>query len=296
MDFRRRAFTLVELLVAIAIIGLLLALLLPAVQKVRGAAARISCANNQKQIGLALHHYHETHSTLPPGVTSKKPKEPYPRMSWLTRLLAYLEQEPLWRATDAAYSYQPWAYMNPPHLGFGYPIQVFACPTDGRTFDPQPTHQNLNAALTSYLGVLGTAYDQADGLLSLDSRVRLTDVPDGITSTLLVGERPPSADCWYGWWYAGYGQAGTGSLDMLLGAREKNAGGPYVKECPRGPYRFVDGHLTNQCDVFHFWSLHAGGANFVCADGSVHFLSYSADHLLPALATRSSGEPVALPD
>jgi prepilin-type processing-associated H-X9-DG protein len=106
------------------------------------------------------------------------------------------------------------------------------------------------------------------------------------------GERPPSADFWYGWWYAGYGQAGTGSADMLLGVRERNLGGPFVSDCPAGPYHFREGRADNQCDLFHFWSLHPGGAHFLFADGSVRFLAYSADAILPALATRAGGEPV----
>lgn len=81
---------------------------------------------------------------------------------------------------------------------------------------------------------------------------------------------------------------------MLLGVREKNIGGPYVPaSCPPGPYHFQPGRLDQPCDLFHFWSLHAGGANFLFADGSVHFLAYSADDILPALATRSGGEAIA---
>jgi prepilin-type N-terminal cleavage/methylation domain-containing protein/prepilin-type processing-associated H-X9-DG protein len=296
MTTPRRGYTLIELLLVIAIVGVLIGLLLPAVQKVRAAAQRTQCQNNLKQIGLALHNYHDTRSALPPGVTSLQPGEPYPRMTWLTRLLPYLEQDALWRATDAAYQYQPVPYIDPPHVGFSLPVKMFSCPSDGRTFEPQGTHQGLRAALTSYVGVLGTAYNQPDGVLFLDSRVRLTDVTDGTSNTLMVGERPPSADCWYGWWYAGYGQAGSGSGDMLLGARERNFGGPYVSGCPRGPYHFQPGQLSEQCDLFHFWSLHSGGAHFLFVDGSVHFLSSAADPLLPALATRNGGEAVALPD
>ncbi len=295
MRSTRRAFTLIELLVAIAIISVLIGLLLPAVQKVRQAAARMSCQNNLKQIGLALHHFHDIDAAFPTGVTSARPGEPYPRMAWPARLLPFLEQEPLWRATDGAYQYQPVPFVNPPHVGFGTPVRVFSCPMDGRTSDPQPTHQNLRAALTSYVGVLGTTYDRTDGVLHVDSRVRIADILDGTSNTIMVGERPPSADCWYGWWYAGFGQAGTGSGDMLLGARERNFGGPYVSGCPPGPYRFQAGRLSEQCDLFHFWSLHPGGAHFLFADGSVRFLAYDADAILPALATRAGGETVSLP-
>src|SRR6266545_347465 len=188
----RSGFTLIELLVVIAIIGILIGLLLPAVQKVREAAARIQCQNNLKQLGLALHHYHDTQGALPPGVTSQRPREPFPRMTWLTRLLPYVEQEPLWRATVAAYDYQPTPYVDPPHVGFSMPVKTFACPSDGRPFTPHDTHRGRRVALTSYVGVLGTAYDRPDGVLFRDSQVRLTDVSDGTSNTAMVGERPPS--------------------------------------------------------------------------------------------------------
>jgi prepilin-type processing-associated H-X9-DG protein len=216
-------------------------------------------------------------------------------MTWLTRLLPYLEQEPLWQAAVAAYRVEPRPYVNPPHVGFALPVRVFSCPADGRTLSAQETHRGRRAALTSYVGVLGTDYSLTDGVLFRDSRVRLADIRDGASNTLAAGERPPSADFWYGWWYTGFGQIGTGSADILLGVREKNRGGAYVYQCAPGPYHFQPGRLDEQCDLFHFWSLHSGGAHFLFADGSVRFLSYQGDSVLPALATRAGGETVAIP-
>ena len=128
----------------------------------------------------------------------------------------------------------------------------------------------LTVALTSYLGVSGTDLGSRDGVLYAERRVlRLTDITDGSSNTLLVGERPPGADLAYGWWYAGPGQDLTGSGDVTLGVRERNVALPGA--CPDGPYQLA-GRLTEQCDLFHFWSPHAGGANFLLADGSVRFL------------------------
>lgn len=285
----RSAFTLIELLVVIATIGVLIGLLLPAVQKVRVAAARMECSNNLRQLGLALHLHHDQHHTLPPGMSSLNDSK-FPRLSFLARLLPFVEQEPMWRATTAAYGFQRNPAVNPPHIGRSYPIWLFGCPLDGRIAQPQTTHQGKVVALTSYVGVLGTDYLHPDGVLFVDSRIALTAIRDGTSNTLMVGERPPSTDMWYGWWYAGFGQKGTGSADMLLGARELNAGGSFVSQCPPGPYQFKAGNLGNQCDLFHFWSLHASGAQFVFADGSVRLLNYDAAAILPALATRDGGE------
>ena len=176
------------------------------------------------------------------------------------------------------------------------PVTMFRCPADDRLDRPQPTHEGLRVSLTSYLGVLGTNFQESGGVLYGGSRVRLADITDGTSNTLMAGERPPSPDFWYGWWYAAEGQGNTGSGDTVLGVRElHDPKARYASDCPPGPYRFAPGDLNQQCDLFHFWSLHPGGANFLYADGSVQFLTYDADAILPALATRAGGEVVKRP-
>ncbi len=122
----------------------------------------------------------------------------------------------------------------------------------------------------------------------------MAEIADGTAHTILVGERPPSTDLVFGWWYAGWGQDKDGEGDMLLGARTQNRS-EYGRGCPTGPYPFKDGAFDRQCDAFHFWSPHRGGANFLFADGSVRLVTYSANDLLPALASRSGNEVFELP-
>jgi prepilin-type N-terminal cleavage/methylation domain-containing protein/prepilin-type processing-associated H-X9-DG protein len=290
----RQAFTLIELLVVIAIIGVLIGLLIPAVQKVRASAQRVECANHLKQIGLALHNYHGAFRSLPPGCSYHGGADPDPLMSWMTRCLPYLEQESLWNEALSAYSQDKW-FENPPHKPIlGRVMPIFTCPSDSRTLEPWvfPDFQ-LQVGLTSYLGVEGRDQVRKDGVLFLDSRIKFADIIDGLSNTLMVGERPPSADGHLGWWYAGSGQSYDGSADTVLGVRELNVD---QTGCPPGPSTFGPGQLDNQCDCLHYWSLHSGGANFLFCDGSVHFIGYDAALLMPALATRNGREPVSLPD
>jgi prepilin-type processing-associated H-X9-DG protein len=287
----RWAFTLIELCVVIAIAGLLFGLLLGAIQNSRAAASRTACANNLRQQGLAIHAYGDSQGAWPPGCSFLNGTSPYPFAAWSAYLLPYVEQGAVWQLMKAAYATDP-NFLSPAHGTYrGIPIKTFVCPADSR---PPNLAGGLGVALTWYLGNEGTDFLGAGGTLYLDSKIRPTDVTDGLSNTLLVGERPPSATEVEGWVYFGTGQADSGSLDSVLGARELNY---YyaAKWCWKGPYFFGPGRVDNQCDMFHFWSLHLGGANFLFADGSVHHLTYSADSVLPALATRSGGEPVSIP-
>jgi prepilin-type processing-associated H-X9-DG protein len=173
---------------------------------------------------------------------------------------------------------------------------------------------------TNYLGVSGTNAEARDGLFTANQCVRLQDVLDGTSQTLMVGERgfrkgaleviDTSEDIdnlRFGNWFSAIGQR-NGSVGVVLGTRELNFNSlkrllTWERDCPPGPYRFgpqrrtrdVTGAIREECDLFQFWSYHPAGANFVYADGSVHFLTYAADTVLPALATRAGGEVVTLP-
>ena len=174
-------------------------------------------------------------------------------------------------------------------------MNLYKCPADTRSlvateldfFFGNPTI----VAFTCYLGISGTASEANDGILYCGSRVRLLDIFDGAGNTLMVGERPPSADLVFGWWYAGSGYDDLGTGDVVLGARETD----YTSslDCPVHNVGLRPGTCSNECDQTHFWSLHSGGANFLFADGSVRFLADEADTILPALATRAGGEPVS---
>src|SRR5205807_6027307 len=212
-------------------------------------------------------------------------------------LLPYLEQDNLWTRTKEAYG-ETWVpTQNPPHVGLATVIPTFGCPADPRVDQVQVAQkENFRVALTSYVGVEGLNLYSRDGILFRDSHVRMADITDGTSRTLLAGERPPSTDFQFGWWYAGAGQRLTGSCDMILGVCEVNVQLVTKGSCAPGTYGYAPGRFDNQCDLFHFWSPHTGGANFVMADGSVHFLAYSAAPLMPALASRAGGETEQLPD
>lgn len=287
MRARRPAFTLIELLVVIAIIGVLIGLLLPAVQKVRSAANRLRCQNNLKQIGIATHNYHGVYGSFPPGLTTATGNTFY--MSWMTRLLPYLEQDALWRISQAAWNTDNYPWHNPPHIGLSKVNQSYICVSDAREMFASYTGGFL-IAFAGFQGVSGTNLNTADGVLYANSAVRFSDILDGSSNTLLVGERPPSRDLYYGWWYAGAGQPPNqnGSCDVVLGVNELNTS---ISSCSKGPYQFSQGTVNNDCDQFHYWSMHEGGSNFLFADGSAHFLSYAtAPAVVKGLATRAGGE------
>src|SRR5262249_44703850 len=158
---------------------------------------------------------------------------------------------------------------------------------------------------TGQNGILITKQNDRGNFSQIPPSVRIGDITDGTSNTLMVGERPPSADLVFGWGLAGYGNEGDADCDVILGISERNENNPNNTMDPLGnpcspgspdpndplAYRLSPGTIHNQCDQFHFWSLHSGGANFCFGDGSVHFLDYTVAPIIQrAMATRSGGE------
>ncbi len=279
--FKRDGFTLIELLVVIAIIALLIALLMPAVQRIREAAARISCQNNMRQIGLGLQSYHFSQKRFPGyGATGRNQE------AWMYKILPHIEQKNLYEQAN------PW----------GQSISLFHCASDVRDLSiPYSDGKYGVRGLTSYLGVAGKSH--FEGLTDVDTgvigvypssvKVRLGDITegDGASNTVMVGERPPHPTLWLGWWSYpdwdnilwGYGDASwyTTEADGTL--------------CNL-PAIFSPGDFEKRCDVNHFWSAHPEGGNWTFVDGSVRFLTYDAGpNIIPALCTRAGGEPTSWP-
>lgn len=331
MNRYRRGFTLVELLVVIAIIGVLVSLLLPAVQAAREAARRMQCTNHLKQLALAAHNFHDVHRAFPPGVhQSLFPQGPrYRGVSLFVKLLPYLEQGNLvdgWDEADPINNTVGGVASRTATV-----LPVLLCPSDIIPENPIGSSSNRWYGLTSYGGNGGSrSYDPQfasnDGIFfvtgqgsqtDLNARpIRMADVRDGLSNTLLFGERShfdPHHDSFaanletppgqflnpmgsIGWWAPSGGRLAAG--DVTLSA--------YAPINFRVPGNFQQGSLMvppatdfsdylyyNDRRVSAFGSLHAGGANFALGDGSVRFLSESLPQgMLQRLAVRNDGELV----
>jgi prepilin-type N-terminal cleavage/methylation domain-containing protein/prepilin-type processing-associated H-X9-DG protein len=270
MPVRRRAFTLIELVVVIAIIGVLLGLLLPAVQKVREAAARLQCQNNLKQIGIGLHNYHDTQQSLPPGYYATAPyPDTTPGWGWAAFLLPYVEQEPLYRQIDFNQPVQ----LSPAIQAY---VKLYLCPADQPATAPFPVTDGsfttlCLAAPSSYAATVGDDGTEVDaptgtGAFYRNSRTRLTDIKDGTSSTVLVGDRAWSQakGIWAGAPNTAIEQAGP--LNPW-----PNATGP-APALVLVHNNWINIRTDADGGLDDFSSNHSGGANLLFADGSVRFL------------------------
>ncbi len=299
------AFTLIELLVVVTIIGVLLALLLTGIQKVRGAASRAECASKLRQLGLALHGYHDTKGIFPvqgrnvldlSGLFDDDLFE----YAWMFKILPYLEQDALNRlGTVPGRALVPPA--NTPEFKrwfdlWATPVPAFHCPSDPRPLAessaPVKTPTGIMpCALTSYMGVSGrnslemqTDDSLTDGsdltgiIVGPNVSVKMSQVTRGLSNTLMVGERPPGPDCKGGAWAMGFWQnslwaVGNIHLTTFLGYGLTETG---LADCPSAAY-FSPGDIKSYCHGAHFWSFHTGGGgNWLLADGSVQFMTYDA--------------------
>jgi prepilin-type processing-associated H-X9-DG protein len=265
--------------VVIAIIGILIGLLLPAVQVVRASAAKTQCQNNLKQIGLALYNY-ESNCQEFPSQAAKPPNH----NGWMVEILPYIEQGSVYQI----FQDNNW---DPTASGTN-PVKLYYCPAEPQGFPIRIPAYN-NDAGTDYVGIAGLDYTDGLGVINRKRPVRVTEITDGTSCTVMVGERPPIPATTWGR-YSAYGNgsvSGARLLDTLSATDGK--GNP----CPAPPYFFGAGPLnvSNLCSINQMWSNHTGGANFLVADGSVRFVNYSAALILPALATYAGGEEATIP-
>jgi prepilin-type N-terminal cleavage/methylation domain-containing protein len=312
---RRQGFTLIELLVVIAIIAILIALLLPAVQQAREAARRTQCRNNLKQIGIALHNYHDTFNLLPMGVSDSTTDADRLGVgwSWSTFLLPYIDQAPLYNQFN--FNLTPYACATNPcttantgnQLLVATPLAAFSCPSDTK---PTVTGNNggaantgagqgaANVATSSYMGCRGafdgvtctdsggviTSHARANGLMRVNGRINFRDVTDGLSNVFAVGEVR-----WIPFITDINGDTNVGSQRQFVYGNVQTTGGPDCTANGRntnGPHLHLRAAhkklnspqiLASEQHV-NFHSLHVGGAHFLMGDGAVKFISENIDN------------------
>ncbi len=305
-----RGFTLIELLVVIAIIAILIALLLPAVQQAREAARRTQCKNNLKQIGLAMHNYHDVYNTLPPGYVTKQPCDnagQWPACndgelglySWGAFILPNIEQGNLYSQLNVG---NVWLNQNLANAtirqSLAQPLEGFLCPSDPgpglNDFKSATNYYNFNVtdgsgvyqiARSNYVmmanawdsttpPVYPVQYGAAMGVGFANSKINFRDITDGTSNTILVGERA--------YVYKSSNKMGSGNVVGFSGSNNVQ-GSSYARKgngmAVLGlTYNGINAVVGAEHDVRGFSSNHVGGAQFVFCDGSVHFLSENIDY------------------
>jgi prepilin-type N-terminal cleavage/methylation domain-containing protein/prepilin-type processing-associated H-X9-DG protein len=317
-----RGFTIIELLVVIAIIAVLIALLLPAVQSAREAARRAQCLNNLKQMGVALHNYHDAFLAFPPGYIAARPfvdgeTDTSPGWSWASMILPQLDQAPLYSSINFWLPVQAAANTTSAQTS----LNIFLCPSDqvpGRTFAVTDGFGNTVATVapSSYADCTGS--DAADvalglnndgsgnGLFYRNSAIRIAAITDGTSQTVLLLERAwgDSEGTWTGAIAGGY--ILRGPFNPCPGS----AFASYLAPClVQAHCHMINTNSDSDSGLDDPSSFHPGGANILFSDGSVHFLNsitsdagtnpdgstrYTPSSLIfQALGTRAGGEVVS---
>ncbi|MGE0755691.1 MAG: DUF1559 domain-containing protein [Pirellulaceae bacterium] len=307
--FRLRGFTLVELLVVIAIIGILVSLLLPAVQSAREAARRMQCGNNLKQLGLAIHNYADTHKVFPCNANATEMTLPNPTngFSFIAKTLPYFEQQTLHDKLNFSIKLSnPFSGTKldppPPNTNLFYVntvIPSLLCPTDPTKairsdlarYWAWPAENFVGAvsgggigpaAVTCYMGFQGDSFDTnpPDAIFERSARASVTfaQILDGTSNVLMLGERSPSYSPWCAW-------SATNGVWISTRSGEKNAttgaptGTPYHINAVRKLFPVPNSTEAGGIK-YGAVSLHPGGIQVACADGSVHFLAETMDHMM----------------
>jgi len=224
-------------------------------------------------------------------------------------LLPYIEQENVAQQAQAfadSGGTNWYAWYNP---ACPLPLPNFLCPADPRGGQVYHDTSGIkDQALTCYLGNSGTTATSFDGVLYLSSKVRISDIRDGSSNTIMVGERPPNSNLEFGWWFAAYGYDGRGNADCVMTSNDVAAPNYYITNYSASPNLPCDGTAAQKiglksgnpqvgCDAAHYWSFHSGGSNFLLADGSVRMISLTVDPVnFVGLTTRKGGEVVTVPD
>lgn len=304
----RAGFTLIELLVVIAIIAILIALLVPAVQKVRESAARTQCQNNMKQIALAVHAYHDVYKKFPRNASPNHfgYDDNGRSWSWMAAILPYIEQEPLYKqlvnpATTTNVVSINYYTFNERQAQHATIVTVYMCPSDSPGANPSFNRANgstgAGAGLTNYRGVSGSNWcwgsytntgpsgdcnglDNGNGLFFRQDNVTLRGqtihgIADGSSNTFMIGEDIPDMNQHCGWTRSNYAN-GTCSIPLNNAMQSGQPGFNNPGDWP---------------NVYSFRSRHTGGANFAFGDGRIQFVSATIDiNVYRALATRNGGE------
>jgi len=255
---RRAGFTLIELLVVIAIIAILIGLLLPAVQKVREAAARLKCSNNFKQMGLAMHSYNDTYNHLPAGwvANASGNGQPSPGWSWATLILPFLEQGNLYNQLNPDVSTPGGVPAPTATNGLQAPLSVYRCPSD--------SGQAINTQFQSYATsnyvcnreVLGPNVGNVPNALSIQG------ISDGSSNTILVGEREYVKNVGAVW-------VRSSASSCSFEGRPGGSGGISLSPQPAAGATYN----TGSAQRLAFSSQHTGGCLFLLGDGHVRFIN-----------------------